>query len=350
MRIITLISALLFASVFTSLGLFGFWSYSAGQLESSIPRYFEENVPGKLRYERIVRHWDPMNMSMTLKGMTWSYFDADQGNSVVVNVGDVEMEANLFDTSKLSFKLPQDIALTFTHKESTQRYRLSTSAGVVDLGLSGKGSDIFSSANVAMLQKETQGHFEPVLQTGYIYLNKQLNPTQWSLSFNDIQFRNEFSEFDFPNRIDNIAMNWQLLDAPNKNFMDALVMVGANKTDFIKAFLEVWDGNTVLDVTDGRISYADSWYALKGRLSMDSQGYPDTEVFISTNKFQTVLDWVRTISGPLPLALDRMMRKLEKNQGSSQGLSIVSRGKNIYVNGSPAGETETVKALIERSF
>lgn len=342
MRIITFISALLFACVLTAFGVFGYWSYTTSQLEDNLPAHLENVFPGDIKYERMVRYLDPTSLNVTLKGVTWSYLDVENDLTAVAKLGDIDISGDMFGATKLSVKLPKSTLIALTHKGDTQRYRLSVSSGVMDFDIDAEKPEIFASSNVVLLQKEVRGKFKPALQTGYMYFNRALSsPVKWSTSINELSYFTEEK-----NTIDSVAVTWQVLETDSVRLLNDLLLMGMGK-NFEKDILSGWKAPTIVNINDGRISYDGKWYAVKGSLGLSAKGFESVDTIISTNRFNSMLDGVRNVVGPLPLALDRMMRRVVKNQGASQGLNFVVRSGKLYINGSPAGMLPNVSSVFE---
>lgn len=343
MRLITFISALLFACVLIAAGALGYWSYAINQFEKQLPAYLGE-FPGKFKFERLVKSWHPTEMQVVLKGVSWSYLDVEKGSSAVVQLGDIKVDGNLFGASNLVARMDQDVLFTLKHKGHVQRYRLDTNSAVVNFDLDPSNSTLFSSANVLMLHKEVRGKFEPIVQTGYVYVGSASEkPMRWSISVNDMQYYNVGADLS---RVDNIAFTWKLVERPNVNLINDFVLWTANKSEFSDV-LGGWTRPAVVDISDGRISYGDKWYALKGRVGLGHKGFTEADIVVSTNQFNVLLDGVRQSVGLLPLALDRMMRRVMKNQGAFQGLNLVVRSGKLYINGSPVGDVPSVLNVLD---
>ena len=340
MRILTLISAFLFAAVLASFVFFGYWKYSSSQMEQKMPEFFNGVFAGEVKYQRVVRHWDPMKMSMTIKGLSWTYFDAQGGRNMVIDVGDVLMESDVFGFEKVSFKLPQNVMLTVADHESSQRYRISTNMGKLDVNMLSSGDGgMFLSTNVMMISKEESGRFQPVIQTGYSYLGHAGQPKRWSVSLNNMLIHGENELFMGREKLDNLAFNWHVEEKGDVSLAHIVMESLMNEEGFISTLKQDGVGIAV-DVRDGRVSFDEEWYSLNGKGLLGAGGKISGEVFVNTNRFENVLSWIQGVTGPLPLALERMMRRLEKVQSSSQGFTITLREGRMFVNGSPAGEVD----------
>jgi hypothetical protein len=97
-----------------------------------------------------------------------------------------------------------------------------------------------------------------------------------------------------------------------------------------------------LDISEFRVVVDDTWYSYQGPISVNDKLYLQLNGSLSSNKFATMMTGVENMMGGFPLALERMLERIDVDENRTQTVFISTNDKILNVNGAPVGKMPTL--------
>lgn len=329
---------------------YGFWHYSVQKVVDSLPHILEETMPGKVKYSKVDRVFNPFKSKLQLIDSSISMLDPKTGGSVVVELGDIKLMTKPFDFRKIEVVLPKDFSVVTTFQGRSHEYRANFIDPILEWTESDNGYDIVFSVSGVLLKGRQNGFFANLIKLGYSYASYDDESGQWSMVLNNLDV-NRIKPFHRWPLVSSLSLNFK--PQGFKNFPLGYFMAASGSQDktafdtMVMNYLRNLALFSQLDIIDSRLVIDDMWLSYKGTMAVDDMLCLQLNGSLSSNKFSDMMSGIKQVMGGFPLALERMLKRIGIEENKTQAITISSNDSILNVNGAPVGTMPTMPEQFE---
>jgi hypothetical protein len=324
---------------------YGVWYYSVNQIIDELPKILKQTFPGKVKYSKVDTVFHPFHSKLRLLDTSISMLDPKTGGSVIIKLGDLDLMTKPFDFRKVQVVLPENMNMTTTYQGRSHEYRTTFIDPVLEWVKKEDGYDISLSVGGVLVKGRQNGYFANLIKVGYSYLAYDTERDEWSSVLNNLDLNRIAPFYRWP-LITSTSFTFQPKGA--QSFPSGYFLAASGAQDkvafdtMVMNYLKNFALFSQLDISEFRVVVDDTWYSYQGPISVNDKLYLQLNGSLSSNKFATMMTGVENMMGGFPLALERMLERIDVDENRTQTVFISTNDKILNVNGAPVGKMPTL--------